>query len=327
MSEAEVRALRREVANLREEQEICARLASFDGGAQGRERTYRFIASEQAHFTLSALCRATRVSRSAYYAWAARQGAPSEAVIDEAYFADEVYDIWTASKCRYGSPRVSAELARRGRPANDKRVAATMAGLGIAGACGRRKARTTVRDPKAVPAPDLVERDFSASGPDELYVTDVTYVPTDEGWLYVCSVLDVFTRVIVGWSIAGHLRTELCSHALVATARRRDVRGAVLHSDHGCQYTSHDFSNLCKQLGVTQSMGSVGDSYDNAMAESLWSSLKRELVEQYHFSTKQEARQLVFEWIVWYNNQRLHSALGYLPPAEFEESYRNRKAA
>ena len=279
---------------------------------------------------MAVLCRACRVSRSAYYAWVAKGDGPDGGVVDEACLANRIYDIWRRSRRRYGAPRVSAALWRQGVAVNEKRVARLMAELGIAGICGQRKLRTTRRDPSHRPAADLVERDFSAERPDELWVGDVTYIPTGEGWLFVASVLDVFSRRLVGWSIAEHLRTELCLDALAAAAATRGrarFAGTVFHSDKGCQYTSELFGRTCREMGIVQSMGSVGDSYDNAMAESLWSSLKRELVDQAHFATRKQARMAVFEWIVWYNNDRLHSSLGYMPPEEFEESWNYQKAA
>ena len=202
--------------------------------------------------------------------------------------------------------------------------------LGIAGICGRKKIKTTRRDPSHPLAADLVERDFSADAPDELWLTDITYIATDEGWLYLCSILDVFSRRLLGWSLADHMRTELCTDALDAAAMVRGrgrFAGTVLHSDHGCQYTSDDFKTRCQALGIVQSMGSVGDSYDNCMMESAWSSLKRELVYETHFTTREEARQAVFEWLIWYNSERLHSSIGYMSPVEFEESWDNREAA
>ena len=157
-----------------------------------------------------------------------------------------------------------------------------------------------------------------------------TYIPTGEGWLFVASVLDVCTRLIVGWSIADHLRTELCTDAMAAAAAtrgRRSFAGTVFHSDHGCQYTSAEFKACCERMGIVQSMGTVGDSYDNAMAESLWSSLKRELVDDAYFATKEEARLAIFEWIAWYNTERLHSSLDYMSPREYEEFWQDQQAA
>jgi len=304
--------------------------AGFTSPGPERERIYRFVESEAANFAVRRLCQVTGVSSSAYYAWRSRDGGPSDALIAEAYLANRIVDIWRRSRGRYGAPRVTAALLKAGVKVNEKRVARMMAELGIAGKCGRRKLRTTWRDKKATPAADLVERDFSADAPDELWVGDVTYIPTGDGWLFVASVLDVCTRMIVGWSIADHLRTELCSDALVAAAATRgrsELAGTVFHSDHGCQYTSEDFKKLCRRMGIVQSMGTVGDSYDNAMAESLWSSLKRELVDGSHFATRDDARLAIFEWIVWYNTERLHSSLDYMSPREYEELRHHQQAA
>jgi transposase InsO family protein len=328
--ENQLAELARRVAQLESEAEIARRLAGFDWPGPERQRIYRFIESETANFAIRTLCQATGVSSSAYYSWRSRGEGPSDALIDEAILANRIYDIWRRSRSRYGSPRVTAALVKAGVKVNEKRVARLMAELGIAGKCGRRKLRTTWRDKTAAPAADLVERDFTADKPDELWVGDITYLPTDEGWLFVASVLDVCTRMIVGWSIADHLRTELCTDAMAAasaTRGRRWFAGTVFHSDHGCQYTSTAFKACTKRMGIIQSMGTVGDSYDNAMAESLWSSLKREVVDDAHFSTQEEARLAVFEWIVWYNTERLHSSLDYMSPREYEESRSNQEAA
>jgi putative transposase len=323
-------ALRRRVRVLEDEAEIARRLAAFDDGEAARARTYRFIAAESANFAITTLCRVCGVSRSAYYAWAARGEGPDDATIEEAGLANRLYDIWVASRRRYGAPRLTAALWRAGEFVNEKKVARLMGELGIAGICGRRKLHTTRPDPFARPAADLVERDFSAAGPDELWVGDQTYVPTDEGWLFVSSVLDVFSRRLIGWSITDHLRAEAVAAALDAAAATRGrfrFVGTVFHTDKGCQYTSGLFRKKCQTMGIVQSMGTVGDSYDNAMAESLWASFKRELVDQTHYSTRNEARLAIFEWLVWYNETRLHSSIGYCPPVEFEESWSHQEAA
>ena len=286
----ELRRLRRRVADLEAEREIARRLAASDDGPAGRERIYRFIRYESANFAVARLCKVCEVARSAYYDWLGRQDGPSEALVEEAYLANRIFDVWRRSRGRYGAPRVTAALRKQTVEVNEKRVARLMGELGIAGKCGRRKLRTTWRDPAAKPAADLVERDFTADEPDELWVGDITFMATDEGWLFVASVLDVCTRTLVGWSIADHLRAELCIDALTAAAASRGqafLAGTVFHSDHGCQYTSREFQACCQRMGIIQSMGTVGDSYDNAMAESLWSSLKRELVDDVHFATKE----------------------------------------
>ena len=326
-----VRALSLRVRQLEHEIEIKERLAGFDDGGPPKSRVYRFIASEAENFPVTTLCRVCRVSRSAYYAWSERAAAgPDPATIDEAILANRIYDLWAKSRRRYGAPRLRAALGHEDTLVSKKRVAALMSGLGICGKSGRRKFRTTVRDKTRTPARDLVERSFSADAPDQLHVGDITYIPTDEGFVFFASVLDVFSRRLVGWSIADHLRTELCLdalHAAAVTRGRIRLAGTIFHSDHGCQYTSELYAEACAALNITQSMGTVGDSYDNAMAESFWASLKRELVDDAHFSTKQEARLAIFQWIVWYNRERLHSSLGYLSPEEFEQNWITQQAA
>ena len=322
--------LRRRVRQLENESEIARRLAAFDDQGPGRGRIWRFIENESENFPVTVLCRVCRVSRSTYYEWVKRKEGPSEAELDEAILANKIYDIWAKSRRRYGAPRITAALRKGGDQVNEKRVARLMGVVGIAGICGRKKIKTTRRDPSHQPAADLVERDFSAERPDELWLTDITYIATDEGWLYLCSILDVFSRRLLGWSMADHMRTELCLDALDAAAMvrgRHSFDGTVLHSDHGCQFTSDDFNKYCTELGIVQSMGTVGDSYDNSMMESAWSSLKRELVYETHFCTKNEARRAVFEWLVWYNSERLHSSIDYMSPMEFEESWDNQEAA
>lgn len=294
-------------------------------------RVYRFIDSQRTTFPVKTLCRVCEVAASSFYAWRAAQAAgPDEATIEEAYLAKRIHDIWTGSRRRYGVPRVTAQLWREGVKINRKKVARLMCLVGIQGIHGRRKMLTTRRDPRATPAPDLVQRRFERLSLDQLYVGDITYLPTDEGFCYLAGVLDACSRRMVGWSIASHMRTELVADALRMAALTRGsdaLDGLIFHSDHGCQYTAAEYGDLCTKLGVTQSMGTTGDSYDNAMAESAWASLKRELVYQTHFTTIEEARVFVFEWIVWYNRTRLHSSLGYVPPVEFEEKLMARQAA
>jgi putative transposase len=326
----QVAVLRRRVDRLEKEAEIAGRLAAFEDQGPDRSRIWRFIEKESERFAITTLCRVCRVSRSAYYDWLNRDEGPSEADLEEAVLANRIYDIWAKSHRRYGAPRITASLWKGGDQVNEKRVARLMGLLGIAGICGRKKIKTTRRDPFHPLAADLVERDFSADAPDELWLTDVTYIATDEGWLYLCSILDVFSRRLLGWSMADHLRTELCLDALDAAAMvrgRHSFVGTVLHSDHGCQYTSDDFNKHCTAMDIVQSMGTVGDSYDNCMMESAWSSLKRELVYETHFATKDEARRAIFEWLIWYNSERLHSSIDYMSPMEFEESWDNQEAA
>ena len=320
--------LRRRVADLEAEAEIAARLASYDDGGPGVERKYRFIAAEAANFAVTTLCRVTRVSRSAYYAWAAKADGPSLAMLEEAHLANLVWDVFWANRRRYGSPRVTEELWRQGIKVNHKTVESLMAGLGLQGLCGRRKLKTTRQDPKAAPARDLVKRDFSAAEPNKLLVGDIRSYPPLRA---TASWRRSSTCAAGAWS-AGRSK-PICAPPCAATpswprpAFGAGLAGATFHSDRGCQYTSGDYAIVCDRLRITQSMGSVGDSYDNAMAESFFSSLKRELVDVSHFSTIAEARLEVFEWVIWYNRKRLHSSLGYLTPEEFEEQFNDQQAA
>lgn len=204
-------------------------------------RIFAFVLRQKADFSVKILCRVCRVSRSGYYDWAARQAAnPTEAQVAEAELVVKISMVHRQSRGRYGEPRVTAQLARDGVTANHKAVASLMAREGLSGRCGRRKVRTTIPDASKVPASDLVERDFAREALDELWVGDATYIPTDEGWLYPAGVVDACSRHLLGWSIADHLRTEICTDALeaaVATRGAAAIRssGVIFHSDHGCQ--------------------------------------------------------------------------------------------
>jgi transposase InsO family protein len=287
-------------------------------------RIFAFVDAQKTDFAITVLCRVCGVSTSGYYRWAERLAAgPSDVDRDDALVLEQIRAVHDASRGRYGQPRVTAQLARQGVVVNHKRVERLMALHGLVGRCGRKKVRTTVRDPAAVLAGDLVNRHFEQATLDLLWVGDATYIPTGEGWLYLATVIDACSRRLLGWSMTDHLRTELCLDALHAAVGARggkaNIGGVIFHSDHGCQYTADAYRDACTQLGVTQSMGTVGDSYDNAMAESFFASLKRELVDDEHFATRAQARAAVFEWLIWYNTDRLHSALRYRPPVEYEQ--------
>lgn len=263
MSRSEHIRLEARVERLEAEGTILRRLAAPPKAGPQRERIYRFVEAHVGEFSVALLCEVTQVSRSAFYAWRAKGPGPDDACWAEASLANAIFDVWMASKGRYGSPRVTRALWRAGKQVSEKRVARLMAEIGIAGKSGRRKFRTTRRDPAATASPDLLKRDFSASAPDQRWAGDITYVPTDEGFLFVASVLDLYSRRLVGWSIAAHLRTELCTDALaaaLATRGRSTTAGTVFHSDHGCQYTSDEFRRFCRRTKITQSMGTVGDS-------------------------------------------------------------------
>jgi putative transposase len=237
----------------------------------------------------------------------------------------QIVQIHQTSRGTYGAPRIQAELAACGTRCGRKRVARLMRLVGIAG-CHRRRLhiRTTRRDPAARPAPDLVQRAFVAAAPNTLWVSDITFVPTEqEGFLFLAVILDVFSRRVVGWSMADHLRAELVLAALGMAVWNRQPRSGLIHySDHGCQYTATVFAEQCRALGIQCSMGTTGDCYDNALAESFFATLECELLDRQSFRTRDEARSALFAFIEsFYNRQRRHSALGYLCPEEFERRW------
>ena len=276
------------------------------------------MSDHQAAYPVRVMCRLLGLSPSGYYAWRKRE--PSRRARENAALTGEILEIHAMSDGTYGAPRIHAELRARGREAGVNRVARLMRAAGVEGVSRRRKGKTTKRAAESRPAPDLVERDFSASGPDELWVADITYVPNWAGWLYLAVVLDAWSRRIVGWSMATHLRTSLVLDAFDMALAQRRPEGVIHHSDQGSQYTSYAFGGRCRRAGVRPSMGSVGDAYDNAMCESFFATLECELIWRRSFRTPGEARREVFRFIEgWYNPRRRHSSLGYESPASFDE--------
>jgi len=257
---------------------------------------------------------------SGYYAWRKRPlSARAKADLE---LGAQIEGIHRESRGTYGTPRVQAELAAQGLRLSRKRVARLMRRAGVRGVSRRKPFHTTVRDATARPAPDLVERRFAAAGPDQLWVADITYIPTWAGFLYLAVVLDVWSRRVVGWAMATHLRTELVLDALDLALRRRRPTNVIHHSDQGCQYTSIAFGQRCQEACVRPSMGSVGDAYDNALCESFFATLEAELLDRQRFATPAAARFAVFDYIEgWYNTRRRHSALDYLSPIAYERSH------
>jgi len=266
------------------------------------------------------MCRVLEVSTSGYYAWRGRE--PSARARSDEQLAEQMSGIHRWSRGTYGSPRMHVELNERGTQVGRHQVARVMRVSGIRGVCRRKGWRTTVRDEHLRPAPDLVERNFTATAPDALWVADITYVPTEAGFVFLAAVLDAFSRRVVGWAMATHLRTELVLEALNMALSQRRPTDVIHHSDQGSQYTSIAFGRRCRAYGVRPSMGSVGDCYDNAMAESFFATLECELIERVPLRTISQAKRELFSFIEgWYNPHRRHSSIGYCSPAQFERRY------
>ena len=273
---------------------------------------------EKAHHSVQLLCRVLGVSPSGYYAW--RKRAPAaRAQADQALTA-HIRVLHETSRRTYGAPRIHADLRAAGMRCGRKRVARLMRAAGVVGCHRRRPPTTTRREPTATPAADQVRRAFVATAPDRLWTADLTYVPTGAGFLYLAVVLDVYSRRIVGWAMADHLRVELVLAALeMALWNRRPAPGVIHHSDHGCQYTACAFDARCQEAHIVPSMGSVGDCYDNAITESFFATLECELLDRQTFPTHGAARTAIFDYIEgFYNPHRRHSALAYLSPIAYE---------
>ena len=271
----------------------------------------------QAQYPVRTMCRVLEVSASGYYAWASRS--PSKHAQEDALLGDRIEAIFRRSRSTYGRPRIHAELLDDGVRVGAKRVARLMRNRSIYGASRRKTTTTTICDRDARPAPDLVERRFAADAPNQLWVADITYIPTWSGFLYLAVVLDVFSRRVVGWAMADHMRKELVIDALEMAIYRRKPIAVVHHFDQASQYTSIALGLRCKSAGIRPSMGSRGDWYDNAMCESFNATLECELLVKHRFRTQREAEAAVFDFIeAWYNLHRRHSALDYLSPINFE---------
>jgi putative transposase len=267
------------------------------------------------------MCRVLGVSPSGYYAWLNR--AACKRVLADQALSERIRSIHTRSRGTYGTPRIHAELAASGTQVGRKRVARLMRAAGLAGVSRRKDGKTTVRDRDRRQAPDLVARNFTVEAPDALWVADITYISTWTAFLYLAIVLDAWSRRVVGWAMANHLRTELVLEALNMALWQRRPTDVIHHSDQGCQYTSIAFGGRCREAGVRPSMGSVGDAYDNALCESFFATLECELLDRTTFKTQTQARMALFEFIEgWYNPHRRHSGLGFESPMRFEQLHR-----
>ena len=288
-------------------------------------KAHPFVEAEKvAGHSVKRCCELLEVSRAAFYV--RLDPTPSAKEQSDAELAQKITAIHTESKGTYGSPRVHRELRDRGFSCGKRRVTRLMRIAGLEGRCKKRWRKTTVVDPDAERALDLIQRHF---GPctelDRRYVGDITYIATWEGWAYLATVIDLASRRVVGWALADHMRTELVEDALsMAFSTRRPEKGVIFHSDRGCQYTSKDFAELARANGVVLSVGRKGECWDNAVAESFFATIKRELVYTRAWPTRAGLHRAVFEYIEgWYNTRRLHSALGYMSPAKYEALHRN----
>jgi putative transposase len=278
------------------------------------------MSAHQAEHRITTMSRLLGVSSSGYYAWKLRE--PSARTRANEELLDRIRLHHQNSDGNYGRTRILKDLHADGLVVGHNRVGRLMRTAGLVGVSRRKGCWTTVRDRDAQPAPDLVKRDFVADAPNKLWVADITYIPTWTGFLFLAVVLDVFSRRIVGWAMANHLRTELILDALEMALARRRPQDVIHHSDQGCQYTSVAFGSRCREAGVRPSTGSVGDCYDNAMCESFFATVGCELLAKHRFQSQAAARSLVFSFIEgWYNTRRRHSSIDYLSPIQFEQRH------
>ncbi|MGI5254314.1 IS3 family transposase [Actinacidiphila glaucinigra] len=322
--EAELKAARKENATLATERDILRKATKFFASGDDLVGRCRFIEDHRATYPVKRLCQVLDVQRSSFYKW--RQGRAARAARERAdqALAEKIKAIHADYDGTYGSPRITAELRDEGVCVNEKKVARVMRKFDIVGVHLRKKVRTTVPEPAGQVVPDLFQRDFTADEPGVKYMGDITYLPVGDGeFLYLATVLDCFSRRVVGYSIAGHMRTELVADAMRMTvATRGSLDGATFHSDHGAQYTSKEFAELCKELGVTQSMGAVGTSADNAACESFHASLKRETLQgARRWDDARACRLSVFRWLTRYNTRRRHKKNGQLSPVAYEAQH------
>ncbi|WP_107068043.1 IS3 family transposase [Streptomyces sp. MUSC 125] len=328
--QAENEALRRELAAARKEMQKLATERDILRKATKFFRTRddlvtnrcQFIEDHHRAWGVKRLCAMLEVARSSFYKWRAGRAARAAREQADAALAERIRAVHAEWDGTYGRPRITAELRGDGERVNHKRVGRIMRKYGIAGLRLRKRQVTTVPEPSATPVPDLLGRDFTASAPNAKYVGDITYLPVGDGeFLYLATVIDCFSRRLVGWSIADHMRTSLVTDALRAAARTRgSLAGAVFHSDHGAQYSSRQFAAVCAELEVKQSMGAVGTSADNALAESFNATLKRETLRgARRFDGARACRLAVFRWATRYNTRRRHSANGQQAPIAYEQ--------
>jgi transposase InsO family protein len=283
---------------------------------------FGWIEEHKDEFPADPMCRVLQVSRSGYYAWQGRQGRPPGPRAERRQeLVKKIRDVHQESRQVYGSPRVYQELKAQGESVCENTVAKLMKEHQIRSVVRKRFRVKTTDSSHAHPiAPNVLERQFQQDLPDQAWAADITYVPTEEGWLYLAAVIDLCSRKVVGWAMADHLRAQLCTEALeMALARRKPGAGLLHHSDRGVQYACNDYRELLEEHGIQCSMSGKGDCYDNAVIESFFKTLKTELVYQHEYQSREEAKRSIFEYVeVFYNRKRRHSSLGYLSPCEYE---------
>jgi len=280
---------------------------------------YHFIEQQKQEFPVVVMCRVLAISESGYYAWLKRPVCQRKR--EDAQLTKAIEQVFTSHHGRYGSPRLHAELRDQGKQCSRKRVARLMCEAGISAKSKRRRVVTTRRDVTHPVAPNLLNREFTATEPNTKWVTDITYIPTAQGWLYLAVVLDLYSRLVVGWSMSAHCDEELAANALqMAQTRRRPRAGLLHHSDRGCQYTSRAYRLILEQSGVITSMSRKGNCWDNAAMESFFGTLKEECVGSVIYASREEARLALFTYLeVYYNRIRRHSTLGYVSPLIYEQ--------
>jgi putative transposase len=279
---------------------------------------FAFIEAEKANYSVDLMCSVLEVSRSGYYAWIGRE--PSQRVLADLDLSKKIGAIYEGSQGRYGSPRIHKELEANNMLVGRKRVARLMKEGGLCALFKRRFVKTTDSNHDFPIAPNHLERDFTAPAPDTVWVGDITYIDTHEGWLYLAVLIDLYSRRVVGWSMSEHIDTALVTSAFdMAVAQRKPTRGLIHHTDRGSQYASHAYRKALRDIGAQCSMSRKGDCWDNAVAESFFASLRKELTDRVIFLDRNAARSDVFEYIEgFYNRVRRHSTINYLSPVDFE---------
>ena len=280
---------------------------------------YQFIEQNKQEFPVVVMCRVLEVSESGFYAWRKRPTCRRRR--EDAQLTCHIRQVFCSHRERYGSPRIHADLHEQGIRCSRKRIARLMREAGMSAKRKRRRVVTTKRDATHPVAPNLLKREFVATEPNKKWVTDITYVPTAQGWLYLAVILDLYSRLVVGWSMSTHCDEALVANAFhMATGRRRPQAGLLHHSDRGCQYTSRAYRLLLEQSGVVVSMSRKGNCWDNASMESFFGTLKDECVGDSIYPSHEHARRSLFEYLeVYYNRQRRHSSLGYVSPMAYEQ--------